>query len=132
MGLGNGMYAPMNWLGGVGKEAGNFLLFGKPGDPDYKLPEGVVADPPVQGRQGIDGHAGGLELGNFVFNDLQVIFQTGRFGIGADDFSTTPAAPFPQSRCPRSRHCGRAGRGILRRRTESPVLRLCSHPPETC
>ena len=72
-------------LRGVREEAGDLLLLGITGHADHKLAEGVVANAAGQGREGIDRHAGGLELTDLRLDDLEVILQTRGFGIGADD-----------------------------------------------
>jgi hypothetical protein len=73
-------------FGGIRKEAGNLFLLGIAGHTDHKLAEGVVAHTTGQGRQGVDRHPRWLELTDFRFNDLEVIFQTRGFGISTNDF----------------------------------------------
>ena len=77
---------PHKFFGCICEEACNLLLFCITGNPDYKLTECIVANATGQGREGINRHSRWLELTNFSFYDLQMIFQTSGFWVGADDF----------------------------------------------
>ena len=53
MGICDGV-RPHELVGGVGEKSGDFFLLGIARHADDKLPEGVVAHSPSEGRQGID------------------------------------------------------------------------------
>jgi hypothetical protein len=61
VGLRNGM-GTEKLIGGIREKPSDFFLFSKASHPNHKLPEGVIADPTGQGRQGVYSNPAGFEV----------------------------------------------------------------------